>query len=205
MEGVVGQFTFSGSAFVVMIAVLTGVLGGLLYVALRRWVPGSGWRRGLAFGCLLFFLAGPTILRAENLDFNRWGPPSLNVCMFSSLFVLFGVLVAPLADRLDRSLPAPALRIPTLAVYALVLVLLGPVTLLTGAGLDTGPAMGRYGYLVMLGILLVALILSLARGGRAGANPTIRRLGYAALGILCLSGLVLNLRAVAGILSASGR
>jgi len=206
LEGVVGQVALGSSAFVVLIGALTGALGGLLYVSLRRWVPCSGFRKGLAFGFLLLLMTGPIVLRAENADFNRWGPPSLNIGMFSSLFILFGLLVAPLADRLDRSIPAPSLRIKTLAAYAALIVILCPVAISAAEGvLDGGAAMGRYGYLVIVGILLAAAAAFLVRGGTIGERPKERRLGYAVLGILCLVGLVLDVRAIVGILAAGGR
>ena len=61
---------------------------------------------GLVFGVLLLAVLGSAI-EGDNFDFYVFGPRTLNVAMFASLFILFGLLVAPLFDFVNRALPAP--------------------------------------------------------------------------------------------------
>ena len=106
---------------------LLGVAGGAIYALIRPWLPWGGWRRGLVFGLLLTMTFGAVMLdNGENPDYRRFGVPFLNVCLFNLLPVAFGLLVVPLAERLDRRLPAPPLagsiwhRARGLATYAVL-------------------------------------------------------------------------------------
>lgn len=101
-------------------------LVGLLYVAVRRFVPGTGARKGAIYGAVgLAILIYPAILREAHLVVAElgWGPTILGVGLISSLFVWNGVLieagVARLSRRLGRTAPtAPEVepasaRLPT--------------------------------------------------------------------------------------------
>ena len=85
--------------------VFAGVFGGLLYVVIRRWVPGTGWRKGLAFGVILFLLAGSGVIETDNVDFALFGPPVLSVSLFVLLFPLYGLVLSPIMERFDRYVP----------------------------------------------------------------------------------------------------
>ena len=86
--------------------VFTGVFGGLLYVVIRRWVPGSGLRKGLAFGVILFLLAGSGVIEKGNVDFALFGPPLPGVSLFALLFPLYGLVLSPIVERFDRYVPS---------------------------------------------------------------------------------------------------
>jgi hypothetical protein len=75
-------------------------LGGLLYVMLRRWLPETPRARALASSVLTLLIAGTLVVDGSNDDFGRVGIPWLNVLMFGLLVLLFGYLVAPLAEWL---------------------------------------------------------------------------------------------------------
>jgi len=53
--GTIGEFTLGGSFSLFVVCMIGGVLGGALYVGLRRWLPWSGLARGVFFGLLLMF------------------------------------------------------------------------------------------------------------------------------------------------------
>ena len=60
-------FTLGGTVGVVFIPVVIGAPLGIIYVAVRRWLPGSGLRRGLVFGILFLLLGGvPLFMDATN-------------------------------------------------------------------------------------------------------------------------------------------
>jgi hypothetical protein len=93
----VGDFTWSGTFELIGQGMVLGLIGGLIYLVARRWLPRSSRYEGLLFGVLLLLLAGVTVISADNADFDRFGSPVVNVLMFASLFVLYGMAVGPLA------------------------------------------------------------------------------------------------------------
>lgn len=102
-EATVGEISTGGTAFVLFVGAFSGILGGLAYVVVRRWLPGSTFVKGLTFGLLLLVVAGTTVIEGDNPDFTRFVSPYLAVGLFVMLFVLFGVLVAGLVERLAGS------------------------------------------------------------------------------------------------------
>jgi hypothetical protein len=100
----IGAFTTETIFFLIFGAFL-GAIGGLLYMALRGWLPERTLWSGLAFGAILLATMGTATLDARNFDFRRFGNPALNVGLFAALFLLFGLLVAPLAARAERLIP----------------------------------------------------------------------------------------------------
>jgi hypothetical protein len=109
-EEIVGEITAGGTAFLVMAGTVLGVLGGLFYVVVRRWLPGTGFRKGLAFGGLLLLLFGSRIIDGDNSDFRRFVSSYLSVGLFTALFFLYGLIVSAIVERLDRGGGAPPRR-----------------------------------------------------------------------------------------------
>jgi hypothetical protein len=201
---VVGEITFAGTFFLAVFAGLLGVLGGLLYVAIRSRLPGTGWRRGLIYGGLLLATFGFVVMDKNNPDYHLFGPPGVNVGTFSLLYVLFGLVVAPLADWLDRSLPAwPPVR--PLGRRALAgYVLLAPLGLI-GLVVVVGGTIGGGGLTGLLFGVLIAVPVVSSLGPRLFRFTQMPRpalVGYALLAAPSLIGLVLTMRAIAGILGA---
>ena len=102
-EAQVGKITTGGTVFLLLIGAVLGAGGALLYLALRRWLPGSGWSRGIVFGLLLVALLGRKVVDPGNKDFQFLTPKPLALALFSSLFIAFGLLVVPLVERFDRA------------------------------------------------------------------------------------------------------
>ena len=102
-EATVGEISAGGTAFVLFVGAFSGILGGFAYVAVRRWLPGSTFVKGLTFGLLLLVVAGTTVIEGDNRDFTRFVSPYLAVGLFAVLFILFGLLVAGLVERLAGS------------------------------------------------------------------------------------------------------
>jgi len=67
-------------------------------------VEGRGVRGGL------LATLGWTVIEGDNKDFHLFGSSLLNIAIFASLFILFGVVVVPLFDWISRWLPAPSFR-----------------------------------------------------------------------------------------------
>jgi hypothetical protein len=120
---VVGEITLGGTlALVLFVGVFFGIVAGLLVFLVRRWLPASEPWRGLALGVALLALLGrQAVFDPENVDFRILPPVGLSVALFGALFVVAGVVLAPLADRLGPGVPA-AFRRPVVTVAGGVLL-----------------------------------------------------------------------------------
>lgn len=97
---VVGEVTASGTlAVVVGTGLPLGVLGGLLYIGLRRWLPRQAVARSLAFTALIVGFGLFIVVRGNEDDF-LFVAPMLSVALFGVLLLLYGTLVPPAVDRL---------------------------------------------------------------------------------------------------------
>ena len=179
----VGEITLDGTLFLLLFGgVFAGFFGGLVYIAVRPWLPRSGRWRGPAFGALLLAVFGSVIIEGENFDFSRFGPPLLNIGLFASLFILFGLAAAPLADRADRAFPAvpPARRprLATLGAYALLGAAAIVGTLPIGSAVMVGLlGQGEGGMGFRLGLVLFLYLLLVPPLARALLARTKRDVG----------------------------
>ena len=173
-EATVGEITAGGTIFLAIFGAFIGTLGGYAYLALRRWLADAGRWRGLLLGMVLLAMFGWGTIEGDNPDFDRFGSPGLNIAMFASLFLLFGLLLVPLFDRLDRRLAPLSLRHPTpgsLAAHGAVLLFALPMAGAIGSGFgEEGDAFKRLfstllPLYVLLGLPIGALLLSRRNGG----------------------------------------
>lgn len=214
-DNVVGEITVGGTfALLIFGGILFGAGGGLFYAAMRRWLADLGRWRGLAFGVLLLAILGNAVVDGGNADFRRFGPAWLNLAMFSSLYILFGVLVVPLHDRVQRAAPPLSANMHPLAALAgafgllLALAIMLPVVVFGFGGEPVRRALLTALPLYLLpGLLLFAAILE----GRVGRferlsdlkrHPRLMLLAIAALIPPIAIGLTLDARALREILSA---
>lgn len=98
----IGTFTLGGTVELLIQGALMGFAGGLAYIVVKRWLPESTRLRGITFGLLLLVILGTMVIDSNNNDFQRFGSPTLNVAMFATIFILFGALVAPVANRIEN-------------------------------------------------------------------------------------------------------
>jgi hypothetical protein len=101
----VGVITAGGTITLTIATILAGIIGGVVYIAIRRWLPWSGIARGLIFGVLMVF--GPGFIAIGETDLQIFEPALPIFVMFAALQVLYGLLVALILDRLH---PAPLIR-----------------------------------------------------------------------------------------------
>jgi len=122
-QAVVGEVTARGTLAVFGVGLSLGIFGGVLYVALRRWLPANPWLRTLTFawtvvGVGLFFVVEGN---QEDFTFLHLG---LSLGLFGVTLLLFGLAVPPLVDRLaplSRTRARGAVLVTSLVV-ALALV-----------------------------------------------------------------------------------
>ena len=115
----VGDITVAGTIFLLLLGGAAGTFGGILYAATRRRLEWAGRWRGVIFGIGALVVLASTLVVSDNPDFARFGTPIVNVAMFGSLFVLFGVVITPVYDALQRAVLAST---DGLAGYVLFLV-----------------------------------------------------------------------------------
>lgn len=97
--GTAGEITLGGSFTLLMLCLVTGTIGGALYVGLRRSLPGSSvTARGASFGLLI--AAGPGAIFIGGIDIEIFEPALPIFVAFSALFIGYGVLVARFTDHL---------------------------------------------------------------------------------------------------------
>lgn len=172
----VGEITLGGTVgLILFVGLAGGFAGGLLYVALRRWLPGPAWLAGLCVGILgLALFARLDPLNPDSVDFQILRPRPLAVALFVVIFPAFGIVLASVVERLDRSYPTLAARPRSLFAHAPILLylLLGPLVIVL---------------IMAAGVAMVAPRLRpLARAWRTTA---VRRGGQVTLGAIALAAL----------------
>jgi hypothetical protein len=210
-EATVGEITASGTITLLVLGGFIGALGGLTYLALRRWLADAGMWRGLAFAVLLLMLFGSGIIDGANPDFRSFGSTALNVAMFAVLFVGFGLLVAPFFEWFRTFLPRASLHRSGLgasAAYAFGLVLLPPALISVGAAAQENIAV-RPLLLYVLAVVPIASALLARSAGRFERLSDLRE-HRNAMGAACLvlalpvlAGVVLDVRALVDIFESA--
>lgn len=150
-EAVVGEITVGGTVFLLLFGGVIGAAGGVIYLAIRRWLPGRGWRQGLVLGVVALAATGRLLVAPDNLDFAILDPAALAVAMFLALPLLYGPLFVPLHERAWRYLHGERTRaktaltlvsiLPLVAFFPLAFVVTASILVLYG--LQQGPAFWR--------------------------------------------------------------
>lgn len=104
-DAIIGEITVGGTITLAMTGAFAGLVGGLLYIAIRQWLPAHRGLRAMSFGLLLFAVFGFIVMDEHNPDYQLFGPVWLNVGTFSLSYLIFGVLASVFAEGLDRSIP----------------------------------------------------------------------------------------------------
>jgi hypothetical protein len=97
----VGRITVEGTLSLALQGMFYGVPGAVVYLIVRRWMPGVGLLKGIAYGWFLLIVAGPVVLDG-NYEFFRYVPPWMSFGLFALLYPLYGCVVAPLTERLGK-------------------------------------------------------------------------------------------------------
>jgi len=140
---VVGEITLGGTVSLGMLGGAVGIGVLLIYLALRDRLPGTGWRRSALFSVLLLVVFGYVVMDPGNPDYERFGPPWLNVGTFSVLYLVMGFCVGQ-AYELSRRFRG---KLGTTRAYRLIRI---PALLIS-------PVVALLGLLVMLAITFVAI------------------------------------------------
>ena len=213
-EEVVGVISADGTVFLIFLGGAFGAFGGLVYMGARRWLADAGPWRGLAFGLVLLAMFGWAIIEADNPDFDRFGNHTLNIAMFAALFIIFGALLPPLIDRVERGLPRASLRpsgLGALAAYGFAIVvtlpMIGGIASGSGEEGDNQLFFSLMPVYALLAMPLGAYVLARANGGferlsDLRGRPTLLAAALALLALPLVVGMVLDALALADIYGA---
>ncbi|HEX5588721.1 MAG TPA: hypothetical protein VFX65_00335 [Candidatus Limnocylindrales bacterium] len=121
----VGAITLNGTvALLLFSGLLTGVVAGIVWVVVSRWLPTGRWRL-LAGAVSAAAIGGPLLIRSDNLDFRILEADGPILAMLIALVAVLGLAIAWLDDQLDRRLPRPDGRRLALGVVYGTITLLG--------------------------------------------------------------------------------
>jgi hypothetical protein len=99
-------FTLGGTLMILIFVTLLLMPAAPLFLAVRRFIKGSPRRRGAIFG---LWLVVP-LLALPAREAIEIGFVPLNVVMFGSLFVLYGVILSLTMSMLERRIRRPGVR-----------------------------------------------------------------------------------------------
>jgi hypothetical protein len=123
----VGRWTSSGTVEIVLTgALIFGLPGAVLYLIVRRWLPGRPLVRGVLFGVVLLALGAAAFVQDNEYEYTRYVSPAVSVPLFMALFPIYGVVLAPVAEGLGRgSLAPPTHRVVRVGGRLALLALVG--------------------------------------------------------------------------------
>ncbi|MGI9642077.1 MAG: hypothetical protein ACR2N9_04760 [Acidimicrobiia bacterium] len=137
MDATVGEVTVDGTiGFILFIGAGSGLIGWLLRLGFRRWMPQRSIVAGLlGAGIGAGLLArGSSLLDPDNHDFAILSPTLLAVVLIVGLIVTFAMLLAVLADVGAQRWPTPQRPLGVFWLVPLLpMALIPPIAL--GAGL----------------------------------------------------------------------
>ena len=144
-EFTIGSIT-GATLFLVAITAFLGLLGGLVYMGVREWLP-ERWRP-ILFGALGGTVGGTAFIRPGGIDFTDLEPLSVAVALFVLLPATYAATLSVLTERLVRSTSFRQSKWRWAGVILLPLPILA-----------TGPS--------GLGVLLIfALVVAMNRSGQ---------------------------------------
>ena len=95
---VVGEVTLDGTLFVLFNGLAQGIVGALLYLALRRWLPERPFARALVFALIVLGIGLTAIVNGNDADFE-FVNTAVSVLSFACVLLAYGLLVPILIDR----------------------------------------------------------------------------------------------------------
>jgi hypothetical protein len=97
------EFSVEGTMGILFISVVLGMIGGMLFSVLGRYLPGTKAANGGGFGLLVYIVLIPLMpveIQREALALGDWLP--FSIVIFGLLFLCFGMFLAILRSGLNR-------------------------------------------------------------------------------------------------------
>jgi hypothetical protein len=122
-RAIVGEISLGGTFSLLALGTTFGVIGGLMYLGLRRWLWVSPAWRGVIFGAVTLVTIGQLLFDSMSLDLQIFEPVGVILVLFAALFFINGLILAPLADRIHPEPEyATGRRVPRIATGLLAVV-----------------------------------------------------------------------------------
>lgn len=102
----VGRVTAEGTLSLLVEGMFYGWAGGIFYLVVRRWIPGTGLRKALAFS-LFLLVVGASVVLDGNYEYFRYVPTWVSVSLFALLYPLYGLVASLLTEWLGRGAKGP--------------------------------------------------------------------------------------------------
>lgn len=119
----VGEFTVEGTIGLLLFGgLLSGVLGGVVWVLVRQWIP----NQPVVVGLGSVAMGGFFLVQADNADFFILRDPQLDLLLLLGLVFAFGVSIIMVERWLDRRLPDPP-GATSIVLYSIVMALGAPL------------------------------------------------------------------------------
>jgi hypothetical protein len=112
-----GQFTVSGTVNLLVITTVIGVIGGLVFLALRGLRFGPRWFQVLSMPVGATLVIGSMLVHSEGVDFTLLQPWWLAVGMTLAVPFLYTLMLTALADRWLGDRPSAWSRLPGLVPW----------------------------------------------------------------------------------------
>lgn len=205
-EARVGEMTLDGTLGLAVFVALIGIFGGLLYVAIRRWLPAPLVIRAVSYGGLLLAVFGFILMDENNPDYRLFGPAWLNVFTFSLTYIVFGVLASLTIEWLDTHLGHVSLRRSAPWRTRLATIVLMPFGVM-GLFAISGSVLSVVGlgrlWMIAISLAMIGALPLALRSTRWSwpQHPVVSRLGLAARLVPAFFGVYLTTQGIAGILT----
>lgn len=99
---VIGQVTLAGTYNLLLLGASVGIIGAGAYQWVRPWLLGPWWFRRLTTALGSGVVVGSILLHADGIDFRVLEPSWLAMSVFVALPALFGLVIGPVVDRVER-------------------------------------------------------------------------------------------------------
>lgn len=94
-------FTMGGTTGILVIGAILGMPFGLIYIALRRYLPGRGIWNGLVYGVLILLLVVVPIFLVSREGELALVSPVVGIAIFMPVILLYGMVLAVVVGRLE--------------------------------------------------------------------------------------------------------
>ena len=98
----IGKFTIGGTYNLLIIGAAVGMIGAMAYQGVARWLIGPTWFRRLTVGLASGAVGGSMLVHGDGIDFRLLKPMWLAIGLFVALPMLFGAMIGPIVDAVDR-------------------------------------------------------------------------------------------------------
>ena len=98
----IGQVTLFGTYNLLVLGAIVGIIGAAAYQLVAPWLIGPTWFRRLTTGLAAAAVGGSMLIHADGVDFTLLQPTWLAIGLFIALPGLFGTLIGPIVDSVNR-------------------------------------------------------------------------------------------------------